>query len=150
MELTMKTSIKLCDISDDAKRANPAFFLTETGAVSKAETKPIPKPGSGQKRVKSGPKTQGPNKGEQQYYLRYLLPRLNAGELMTVKYEGVSLKMINGHRYTPDWVCWTATGQMECHEVKGAYRLHSHQRAKLAFDQCRVEFPQIKFVWYQP
>ena len=40
----------------------------------------------------------------------------------------------------------TADGTIECHEVKGGYALHSHQRARLAFDQARVEFP-FRWVW---
>jgi len=55
--------------------------------------------------------------------------------------------MANGHRYTPDWVVVTAGGRIECHEVKGGYALHSHQRARLAFDQARIEFPWIMWVW---
>ena len=55
--------------------------------------------------------------------------------------------MANGHRYTPDWVVVTTGGRIECHEVKGGYALHSQQRARLAFDQARVEYPWIVWVW---
>jgi len=65
------------------------------------------------------------------------------------KYEGITLKMANGHRYTPDFYLPSEVPGVagELHEVKGSYRLHSHGRAKLAFDQARVEFPEFKFVW---
>ena len=41
------------------------------------------------------------------------------GDAAAVHYEGLTLRMANGHRYTPDWVVVTAGGQIECHEVKG-------------------------------
>ena len=83
-------------------------------------------------------KRKGPNKTESLYRDRYL------GE--SARYEALSLRMSNGHRYTPDWVV-IRNGRIECHEVKGSYRMHSHQRARLAFDQAAVEFPCFVFVW---
>ena len=65
---------------------------------------------------------------------------------MDARYEALTLRMANGHRYTPDWVV-VRGGRIECHEVKGSYRLHSHQRARLAFDQARVEYSFFVFVW---
>lgn len=52
-----------------------------------------------------------------------------------VAYEPLTFRMANGHRYTPDWV-FTSEGRIHCVEVKGAYRLGSYQRARLAFDQA--------------
>jgi len=85
-----------------------------------------------------------PNKTEAAYRAEVLGRR---GDVAAVYYEGLTLRMANGHRYTPDWVVVTAGGRIECHEVKGAYALHSQQRARLAFDQARVEFPWIVWVW---
>jgi hypothetical protein len=103
-----------------------------------AET--ISTPGNGDKVPYDGslpmPKSHQPNKTE----ARYNRERL-AGK---GKYEALSFRMANGHRYTPDWYePETAT----VHEVKGAYKFGSHGRARLAFDQCRAEFPQFRFVW---
>ena len=85
-----------------------------------------------------------PNKTEAAYRAEVLDRR---GDLASIYYEGLTLRMANAHRYTPDWVVVTAAGRIECHEVKGGYALHSQQRARLAFDQVRVEFPSIVWVW---
>jgi len=62
------------------------------------------------------------------------------------RYEAITFRMINGRRYTPDFVTMD-NGRLTVHEVKGSYRLPSYSRARLAFDQCKVEFPNIAFVW---
>lgn len=63
-----------------------------------------------------------------------------------VAWEGVTFRMANGHRYTPDWTYWQG-GRLHAVEVKGSYRLGSYQRARLAFDQARVEWPAIVWIW---
>ena len=83
--------------------------------------------------------TKGPTKTELDY-ARIYLAGLNA------RYEAITLRLDNGHRYTPDWVYWQ-DGQLCCVEVKGSYRLGSYQRARLAFDQARLDFPDINFTW---
>ena len=85
-----------------------------------------------------------PNKTEAGYRAEVLGRR---GDVAAVHYEGLTLRMANGHRYTPDWVVVTVGGRIECHEVKGGHAMHSEQRARLAFDQARVEFPWIVWVW---
>ena len=85
-----------------------------------------------------------PNKTEAAYRAEVLGRR---GDVAAVHYEGLTFRMANGHRYTPDWVVVTSGGRIECHEVKGGYALHSQQRARLAFDQVRVEFPWIAWTW---
>ena len=85
-----------------------------------------------------------PNKTEASYRAEVIARRT---DVAAVHYEGLTVRMANGHRYTPDWVVVTAGGRVECHEVKGGYALHSHQRARLAFDQARIEFPWIVWVW---
>ena len=85
-----------------------------------------------------------PNKTEAAYRAEVLDRR---PDVAAVRYEGLTFRMANGHRYTPDWVVVTKGGRIECHEVKGRYALHSQQRARLAFDQARVEFPWSKWIW---
>ena len=82
----------------------------------------------------------GPNATELAY-LREGLVGVDA------RYEALTFRFANGHRYTPDWVVFFAGAPVACHEVKGGYRLHSHGRARLAFDQARVEFPGLTWVW---
>ena len=85
--------------------------------------------------------TKEPNTTEAEYAKLFL-----AGK--DVIYEGFKFKMLNGHAYTPDWVVFNADGSVsEAHEVKGGYAMFSQGRARLAFDQCKVEFPNVKFFW---
>ena len=81
-----------------------------------------------------------PNKTEAAYRARHLVGK-------DARYEALTFRMANGHRYTPDWVVMDGGRPVECHEVKGSYRLGSYQRARLAFDQARVEYPGIVWVW---
>lgn len=81
-----------------------------------------------------------PNKTETDYRNRILAGR-------DARYEALTFRMSNGHRYTPDWVVFEHGAPVECHEVKGGYKLVSYQRARLAFDQCAREFPGIDWIW---
>lgn len=85
-----------------------------------------------------------PNKTESTYRAQ-VIDRMRC--VWGVKYEGLTFRMANGHKYTPDWIVVLDSGRVECHECKGPYRLGSHQRARLAFDQARVEFPWADWVW---
>lgn len=62
------------------------------------------------------------------------------------KFEAITLRMTNGHRYTPDFLTFDGEKAI-AYEVKGSYKLGSYQRSRLAFDQAKVEFPWIKFLW---
>lgn len=66
-----------------------------------------------------------------------------------VRYEGITLRLLNGHRYTPDFVVHIGGGDLALIEVKGAYRLGSYQRARLAFDQARIDWPVFYFRWME-
>lgn len=84
-----------------------------------------------------------PNKTE----ARYRTEVMDRNPAVTViGYEALTFHLANGHRYTPDWV-FRCGEVMTCVEVKGAYKFGSHQRAKLAFDQARVEFPLFGWIW---
>ena len=84
--------------------------------------------------------SKGPNKTEAQYALYNLRGK-------DARYEAITFRMANRHRYTPDWVVFEDGRPVECHECKGGYALHSQQRARLAFDQARVEYPGLRWVW---
>ena len=91
-----------------------------------------------------GGRKRKPNKTEAAYRAEILGGRADVAD---VRYEGLTFRMENGHRYTPDWVVVTEGSRIECHEVKGRHALRSQQRARLAFDQARVEFPWFTWVW---
>jgi len=87
--------------------------------------------------------SKGPNKTELAYR-REVLERNPAIE--RIRFAPMTLVMENGHRYTPDWV-FNIGDKLHCVEVKGSYKLGSYQRARLAFDQARVEFPEFTWIW---
>ena len=117
----------------------------KTGSRSRNLEAKIQKPvASSQYSEVRGHRRRQPNKTEATYRTEVLGQR---GDLAAVHYEGLTVRMANGHRYTPDWVVVTVGGGIECHEVKGGYALNSQQRARLAFDQVRVEFPWVAWTW---
>lgn len=62
-----------------------------------------------------------------------------------VRYSLISVN-VAGHRYTPDWT-WYEGGRLHAAEVKGTYRHASHGRSRLAYDQARIDYPEIAWVW---
>lgn len=87
-----------------------------------------------------GRKSLGPNKTELNFRDMYLRGK-------DARFEALTFRMSNGHRYTPDWVVFEDGMPIACYECKGGYALHSQQRARLAFDQCAKEFPAFKWTW---
>jgi len=63
-----------------------------------------------------------------------------------VHFEALTLRLRNGHKYTPDFVV-NIHNHLLLVEVKGAYRMHSHGRAKLAYDQAKLDWPMFDFEW---
>ncbi len=99
--------------------------------------------GAGQDRGGNGDAKKGhrrPNKTEAEYAAEWLRGQ-------DARYEAVTVRLANGHRYTPDWVVFEGGRPVEFHEVKGAWRFGSHQRARLAFDQAAAEWPGVRWVW---
>ena len=116
-----------------ANDARPAGCLTID-----SEPVPTPTPVPAVDRGKRGQRE--PNKTESDYRATFLWG-------LDARYEAVTFRMANGHRYTPDWVVFTDGRPSQCHECKGGHALGSQQRARLAFDQVRVEFPGLVWVW---
>ena len=109
---------------------------TAAEGPAQAETRPeAPKPAMAPRNAKK----RQPTKTEERYNRECLG---GAG-----RFEGLTVRLQNGHRYTPDYVVVVQNRAIECHEVKGAYRLGSYQRARLAFDQARTELPWFRWVW---
>ena len=88
--------------------------------------------------------SKGPNKTEAAYRRTFI--DAHRADLASVAFEGLTFRLANGHRYTPDWV-YVEGGRLVCVEVKGSYRFGSHQRARLAFDQAAVEWPDVRWIW---
>ena len=87
-------------------------------------------------------------KTEARYRRDILEPRLDGFDLREIRRPGLALYTPGGHRYTPDFVCVRMNcDRLEIHEVKGAYRLGSYQRARVVFDECRKAWPQYIYYW---
>lgn len=86
---------------------------------------------------------QGPNKTEASYM--HLLAFEFPGCKIT--FEGISLKLDNGARYTPDIVVHAPDGLLLVEVKNSAYRHASYGRSRMAFNQCRIDFPQFKYRW---
>lgn len=72
------------------------------------------------------------SKAESEYFFM-LQQRERAGEVLWFRYEGVTLVLADGVRYTPDYFVLLANRELECHEVKGGYiRPDSMVKLKLA------------------
>jgi len=87
-------------------------------------------------------------KTEARYLREVLLPRLSAGDISGIVFEPMTIRLANGHRYTPDFG-FIAGGRAHFIEVKGSYRLHSYQRARMAFDQAAIEWPCFVWIWVE-
>lgn len=131
-------------VSQGTKAANPAIFGAPGCPTSLLECidrqTPVQEPDSGKAPQKKLRIAKGMNKTERHYLANVLIGK-------DARFEALTFRMANNHRYTPDFVVFEAGRPSECHEVKGSYALHSQQRARLAFDQAAVEFPGLRWIW---
>ena len=67
-----------------------------------------------------------------------------AGEVLWWRYEGLKFKLAPDTFYTPDFAVMTATGFLECHEVKGYWDDKARVKIKLAADQFPFQFIAVK------
>jgi len=131
----MKSAMTL---SESVKRLQTPETLAALGYVAPpAERKSDAKPAA-EKRNKMT-KTEA-------RYLSVLKTLEEAGEITDVRFHPVSFHLDNGHRYTPDF-SYNDDGRICLVEVKGSYKLGSYQRAKMAFDQARIEWPLFVWIW---
>lgn len=124
-------------LSPAVMRCQTPDTLAALGYVAPPERKPDAKPAA-EKRIKMT-KTEA-------RYLAVLKTLEEAGEITDVKFHPVSFHLDNGHRYTPDF-SYNDNGRIYLVEVKGSYKLGSYQRARMAFDQARIEWPLFVWIW---
>jgi hypothetical protein len=94
------------------------------------------------------PQSRGkPNKSEMEYGKR-LFYEFPDSEIV---YEGLSFHLQNGHTYTPDWLVKHKDGAILLVEVKvrgkNGFRHASYQRARVMFDQSKIDFPMFSWRW---
>lgn len=59
------------------------------------------------------------NKTEAEY-AKILEARRACGKVLWYRFEGVTLKLADNTRYTPDFIVMLDSGELEAHEVKGS------------------------------
>lgn len=82
------------------------------------------------------------NPTETRYSL--LLDELKAsGEIVWWAFEGITLKLCEGSRYTPDFFVMRPDGTLECHEVKGRWIGDAKTKIKVAAEKFPFLFKAI-------
>lgn len=79
------------------------------------------------------------------------------GRYSRIVWEGISLRLRNGHRYLPDLVCIPKKLLLRGMEVpqsillvevkNAAYKLPSYGRSKLAYDQAKLDWPEYEYAF---
>ena len=77
-------------------------------------------------------------------YRDHLEALLHAGEILWYRFEGVTLKLADGCRYTPDFVLMNREGWIECHEVKGHWQDDARVKIKVAAEMFPFRFVALK------
>ena len=95
------------------------------------------------------PKQKKMTKTEAKFIRDWIEPRIKSGEFDGYIFEGLRIGLQNGHFYTPDFVCRKGLGVKTVIEVKGTYKLQSYQRARMAYDQAKLEWPEFSWMWYE-
>lgn len=70
--------------------------------------------------------------------------RLQAGEVLWFKFEGLKLRLADNTFYTPDFVVLAADGVLECHECKGHWADDARVKIKVAADLYPFRFLAVK------
>ncbi len=77
-------------------------------------------------------------------YAGHLELRRRAGEVEAVWFEGITLKLAEGCRYTPDFLVMLADGRLEAHEVKGFWTDDARVKIKVAASKFPFRFVALK------
>lgn len=89
------------------------------------------------------------NQLETAYYKEMLRPRLLAGEIQKVVFNGVSLKLSRTSRYKPDFYCLMDGGTIEFHETKGSWKAKNQRAARDKIKSAADKYPEFRFVAIQ-
>lgn len=79
------------------------------------------------------------NRTEQAYSL-LLAERQANGEVAWWAFEGVTLKLAEGSRYTPDFFVMLVDGTLECHEVKSRWLGDAKTKMRVAAEKFPFRF----------
>lgn len=100
----------------------------------------------GMKIVAKGAKRKvGMNRWESRY-AEQLESRKHVGEVAGYWFEAVKFKLADKTFYTPDFLVMLASGEMECHEVKGFWREDARVKIKVAAGMYPFRFVAVRLV----
>lgn len=84
------------------------------------------------------------NKTEAAYEATVLKPKMQAGEVLWYRFEGVKLRLANNTFYSPDFAVMRTDGVLEMHEVKGFWQDDARVKIKVAADQYPFNFIAVQ------
>lgn len=77
-------------------------------------------------------------------YAELLEANKQAGEILWYSFEGMTFKLADNTRYTPDFAVMRADGLIEIHEVKGFWRDDARIKIKVAAELFPFRFIAVK------
>jgi hypothetical protein len=107
--------------------------------VRRNASEPFPPP--------DAPRKQKMTKTEELFLQLLKSKQTDAGNIEKILFEGITLTLPGGSRYTPDFYVLTKTKEVWLFEVKGDYKLGSHGRALTAWKEARAFFNGFRFLW---
>lgn len=84
----------------------------------------------------------GMNRQEADYALA-LEARRQSGEILWYRFEAIKLRIGEKCFYTPDFLVMTATGELECHEVKGFFEDDARVKLRAVAEMYPFRFVAI-------
>lgn len=88
-------------------------------------------------------KTGAMNKTEAAYG-EHLEALKHAGQILWYRFEGLKLRLADNTFYTPDFAVMAASGELQCHEVKGFWQDDARAKIKIAADMYPMRFVAVK------
>lgn len=81
-------------------------------------------------------------------YSKVLDAEMAAGLILWYKFEGITFKLADNTRYTPDFVVMLANGEIEVREIKGSLT-YMQEDAKVKIKVAEAMYP-FRFVLFAP
>ncbi|GKS68983.1 hypothetical protein W03_09870 [Nitrosomonas sp. PY1] len=82
------------------------------------------------------------NKTEQSYQ-DHLELLMRAGEILWYKFEGMTFRLADNLRYTPDFICMNKNGELEAVEVKSWWVGDAKAKIKMASQLFPIKFTAV-------
>lgn len=77
-------------------------------------------------------------------YASYLSELQAVGGILWHRFEGMTFRLADNTRYTPDFVVMRRDGQLEAHEVKGYWQDDARVKIKVAAELFPLKFVAVK------